>query len=66
MKLEEKQFLWRKLKKKGLTEEQANERIKKFEKHLKELVSKLKKKKMTKEEINLRFKEEFAKVCDNE
>lgn len=63
MKTEERQFLFRKFVKKGMSGEEADTRIKTIENTLHELVMKLRKQKMSERDINARFKKEFAKLC---
>jgi hypothetical protein len=59
----EKDVLYRKWTLVGLCSEQANERLKKINDQLENLVLKLREKGKTKDQINKKFKEEFAKLC---
>jgi len=61
----EKQVLWGKLLKKGLTQQEANERIKQLCNKMVKIREKLKMKVKTTEELNKRFKEEFARLCED-
>jgi hypothetical protein len=63
MKKEERDFLFLKYKKNGLSIEKAILKINGVEEYLKNFREKLKKKKLTDEEINERFKREFEKIC---
>ena len=58
----ESEVLYKKLRKAGLTPEEASERIKEIKTYLKKLEEKMLKKNKTNDEINKRFREEFEKV----
>ena len=63
---EEKNILYRKLKSMGLSNEAIKNRIGKSVEKIKEITMKLRLKNKTEEEINNKFKEEFAKLCEEE
>lgn len=58
----EKQVLYKKYIRMGMDSEEADKKIKRDIKHLKELVERLREKKKSEEQISLKFKEEFSKL----
>jgi len=62
---EEKTILYWKYRNSGLTSEQANEKLNKIKKHLRNLVLNLMKKKKSKKYIEIRFKQEFINLLNN-
>lgn len=63
LKLEEKQFLFKKYVQLGYDREEASRRVKDFLYKINSLIYKLKMKKKSEEEINKKFKEEFERRC---
>jgi len=63
---EEKNILYKKYVAQGLDDGQINIRLNNIKNYLKEYVKKLIKKKETDEMINIKFKEEFAKLIEQE
>lgn len=61
---EERQFLFGKYIKKGLTYDQADKKVNETDKYLKRKVEKWKKKNLSDKDIDLKFKEEFSKICE--
>lgn len=61
--IEEKQLLFRKYKKSGMDYEEANQKVKGINNHLKDLVKKLREQKKSDEQINKRFLEELEKYA---
>jgi hypothetical protein len=59
----EKNFLYKKYIKLGLTPKEAYYNVKKLIEHLKNLVSKLKLENKSNEDVNIQFKKEFEKIC---
>jgi len=63
LKREEKQLLWGKYMKSGISEEEANFRLNNVIAHLDSQVRKWKKKNLSAEQINEKFKQEFWLLC---
>ena len=66
--LQEKQLVYRKLRKSGLTHEETKDRLNEINKKIKEtrekIKNKMKEQNKSKSEINIKFKEEFARICE--
>ena len=62
LKKEEKQFLWNKYLKSGLSADEANFRLAEFVTSLNNLISKLKSQKKSKEHINEKFRQKFEEM----
>jgi len=62
----EKFLLYKKYLKQGLNSEEINKKLNKIKIHLKEFVKKLQKKKESEESIDIKFKEEFAKLIEQD
>jgi hypothetical protein len=59
----DKDFLYRKYIKLGMTPKESYENIKQLSNHLKITMEKLKIKKLTESEMQDKFKQEFEKIC---
>lgn len=64
MKKEERQFLFGKCLRSGLSYEKAGERVNKLDRTLKDLVEKLRSEKMSERDINEEFRKEFSKMAN--
>jgi len=63
---EEKYILYRKYVRQGLNSGEVNERLKNIQTYLKEFIKKLREKKESEKIIEIKFKEEFAKLIEQE
>ena len=63
LKLQEKQFLFKKYVKNGLNKPEADQKVKNFCKFLSNLSSKLSQEGKSQKQMDIKFKAEFEKLC---